>query len=383
MPVAPNTARSVETGTILGTLTLVLVATGLLLSPTMMTAVGGRAAEPVRSNGIYVAHLVAAVLLVAFTVWHLVPFAHAFGRKAARSLASQYTSFGLLLLVVVEVVTGVELWSHVYVPLPKAAAVWLHLVATFALLLPLSVHAARGAGIWWRRRVALAAAERAAGPALGVNLRRRFFLRLAAYALAAAALAGTIGTAAQRQLGAWRVNSIGRTPQLTKEDYRLRVTGLVNVPLELSFAQLTSLPTRTIEFTHHCVEGWTYTDEFTGVPLPEVLKLAGGAKPGARQLIFKSPERSTHILTRGQTYTTNFPYEDGLHDDVLLVFAAHGEDLPPIHGFPVRLMTPRKWGYKACKWLTEIEVSPDASYRGYWERNGYHNDGDYPGPIFS
>jgi len=113
-----------------------------------------------------------------------------------------------------------------------------------------------------------------------------------------------------------------------------------------------------------------------------VIEAAGGIQQGARTMILKSPEVSTHYLTRGQQYTTNFPVEDGLHDDVLLVHLAHGEDLPPIHGFPVRLMTPRKWGYKACKWLTEIELVADASHRGYWERAGYHNDGDYPGPIF-
>jgi DMSO/TMAO reductase YedYZ molybdopterin-dependent catalytic subunit len=45
-------------------------------------------------------------------------------------------------------------------------------------------------------------------------------------------------------------------------------------------------------------------------------------------------------------------------------------------------MTPRKWGFKACKWLTEIEVSGDSGYRGYWERARYNNDGDYPGPIW-
>ena len=56
---------------------------------------------------------------------------------------------------------------------------------------------------------------------------------------------------------------------------------------------------------------------------------------------------------------------------------------PAPHGFPVRAMSSCKWGYKMTKYLVEIEVTGDAAYRSYWERLGYHAEGDYPGPIFA
>lgn len=362
--------RSFENGVILGSLALLLAATGLFLSPTLVAS---------QSNGLYVAHVVLGLLFAVALVLHYAPVVRRTFKRADSTL--------LLVVAVVEVYTGFELWRHVYVPLPKALAVFVHLVLTGVLLAPLVPHALRGSRAWWARRraarVALARETPEAAWRAASSASRRMFLRLSAYAVAGVALAYAFGRAATQELGAWRVNSIGRTPALTKEGWTLKVTGLVNKPLTLTYAQLLAMRQVELRFTHHCVEGWTYEDTFTGVPLPEIIQAAGGAKAGARTLIFKSPETSRHPYTFGQQYTTNFPFEDGLHDDVLLVHKAHGEDLPPIHGFPVRLMTPRKWGYKACKWLTEIEVSSDAAHRGYWERAGYHNDGDYPGPIFA
>ena len=357
--------RAFESGAILGVLTLLLAGTGVLLSPSLFGT---------QSNSLYVAHVALGILLVVALVVHYAPLA----KRTLKKLDSAI----LFATLVVEIYTGVELWRRMYVPFPKAVAVAIHLALTAVLLVPLLLHAYRGTRAWWARRDAAAAvAQREGAPT--PHAARRLFLRLGAYAAAGAALAWAFGSAATAELGEWRVNSIGRTPALTKESWQLRITGLVNRPITLSYADLMRMRQVELRFTHHCVEGWTYEDTFTGVPLPDVIAAAGGVKAGARQLVFKSPETSRHPYTFGQQYTTNFPVQDGMHDDVLLVHKAHGEDLPPIHGFPVRLMTPRKWGYKACKWLTEIEVTGDASYRGYWERNGYHNDGDYPGPIFA
>lgn len=361
--------RSFETGTIVGVLTLLLAATGIALSPSLFGS---------QNNALYVAHVVLGLLLTVAVVVHFAP--------VIRRVLKQLDSAALVAILAVEVWTGIELWRHWYFPFPKAIAVLVHLALTLPLALPLATHAWRGTRSWWANRAAARAViarqppERAWRTEAGIA--RRTFLRVSAYAVAGVALAWTFGRAATAELMEWRVNSIGRTPALTKENWQLRVTGLVNKPITLTWAQLQAMRQVELRFVHHCVEGWTYEDTFTGVPLPDIINAAGGAKPGAQMLIFKSPETSRHPFTFGQQYTTSFPFADGLHDDVLLVHKAHGADLPPIHGFPVRLMTPRKWGYKACKWLTEIEVSSDASFRGYWERAGYHPDGDYPGPIF-
>jgi len=353
--VAATLERSFENGLVLGALTLLLAITGILLSPSV---------TGLQSNFLYALHVALGILLVGALLWHIVPL--------LRRALSRLDAAALIAFLVVEIWTGIELWRHLYVPFTKAAAVFVHLGLTALLVIPLATHTVKGFRVWRAKRV-----RKPASPA------RRVVLRLGAYAAAAAAMAYAFGTAAKAEIGTWRLNSIGRTPQITKGTYALKITGLVNKPITLTWDELMRMRQRELHFTHHCVEGWTYTDTFTGIPMPDIIAAAGGVKSGARTMILKSPEVSTHYLTRGQQYTTNFPVEDGLHDDVLLVHKAHGADLPPEHGFPVRMMTPRKWGFKACKWLTEIEISPDASYRGYWERAGYHNDGDYPGPIWA
>lgn len=378
---APPVGRTLETGSILGVLTLVLAATGLLLSPTI--GLGG-------GNAAYVAHLAAAVLLVAFLAWHLWPMTYSLIKKAGQKTWMRVMSFTLLALVLVEIVTGYVLWAHDYRILPKAPSVYVHLATTGLLVLPLLVHTIRGVSVWQSRRLARLTALKAAdsvgrgaearGQHAGVT--RRAFLRIVAYGTAGVALAVAFGRAASNEVRAWRLNSVGAIPDITKNDYRLKVTGLVNNPIELTFAQLVAMEERTREMTHHCVEGWTYTDVFTGIPLKDVINRAGGLKSNGRMLVFKSPEISRQPWAFGRHYTTSFPVQQRALDESLLVYAVAGQDLPAAHGFPVRLMTPTKWGYKACKWLVEIEVIEDTSYRGYWEDGGYHPVGDYPGPIF-
>jgi DMSO/TMAO reductase YedYZ molybdopterin-dependent catalytic subunit len=54
--------------------------------------------------------------------------------------------------------------------------------------------------------------------------------------------------------------------------------------------------------------------------------------------------------------------------------------VPDERGFPVLVVAEDKWGYKWAKWVTEIELSTDPNYRGYWESRGYSNNGDQKGP---
>jgi len=57
--------------------------------------------------------------------------------------------------------------------------------------------------------------------------------------------------------------------------------------------------------------------------------------------------------------------------------------LPPERGFPFQLVAEDKWGYKWIKWVTEIEVSDDTDYKGYWEKRGYSNSGDLDERFFN
>jgi DMSO/TMAO reductase YedYZ molybdopterin-dependent catalytic subunit len=60
----------------------------------------------------------------------------------------------------------------------------------------------------------------------------------------------------------------------------------------------------------------------------------------------------------------------------------NGAPLLPERGFPLQVVAESKWGYKWVKWVTQIELSPDPNYRGYWEQRGYSNNGELEGPIF-
>jgi DMSO/TMAO reductase YedYZ molybdopterin-dependent catalytic subunit len=58
-------------------------------------------------------------------------------------------------------------------------------------------------------------------------------------------------------------------------------------------------------------------------------------------------------------------------DDVLLAWRNHGEDLTPEHGWPLRLVVPKRYAWKSAKWLTGLRFS-DTNERGFWELRGYH-----------
>jgi len=64
-----------------------------------------------------------------------------------------------------------------------------------------------------------------------------------------------------------------------------------------------------------------------------------------------------------------------VNDDVLLADRHDGEPLTPEHGYPLRLVVPRRYFWKSAKWIRSIELV-DRDQPGFWERNGYHNEAD-------
>jgi DMSO/TMAO reductase YedYZ molybdopterin-dependent catalytic subunit len=75
-------------------------------------------------------------------------------------------------------------------------------------------------------------------------------------------------------------------------------------------------------------------------------------------------------------YTTSLPIDYLINNDILLAYKMNGVTLPPERGFPFQLVAESKWGYKWEKWVTQMELSDDVNYRGYWERLGYSNNAD-------
>ncbi|MCW4053290.1 MAG: molybdopterin-dependent oxidoreductase, partial [Candidatus Bathyarchaeota archaeon] len=77
-------------------------------------------------------------------------------------------------------------------------------------------------------------------------------------------------------------------------------------------------------------------------------------------------------------YSTSLPLEYIANNDILMAHKMNGIELPPERGFPFQLVAESKLGYKWIKWITEINLSDNEDYRGYWESRGYSNDADLP-----
>jgi DMSO/TMAO reductase YedYZ molybdopterin-dependent catalytic subunit len=165
----------------------------------------------------------------------------------------------------------------------------------------------------------------------------------------------------------YRIDTALTVPQVPTEGYRLRVTGLVDRELNLSFDDLLRRDVVEHDITLTCVSNTVGGElignaRWTGVRLDELLAEAG-VDPEATQVVGRSVDG----------YTCGFPIEaatDGRN--ALVAFGMNGEPLPLEHGFPVRLIVPGLYGYiSATKWLTEIELTTFEDFEQYWVPRGY------------
>jgi DMSO/TMAO reductase YedYZ molybdopterin-dependent catalytic subunit len=162
----------------------------------------------------------------------------------------------------------------------------------------------------------------------------------------------------------YRVDTALTVPSIDVGSWKLRIHGMVEREIELSFDDLLKRPLIERDITLNCVSnevGGPYigTARWLGVPLAPLLQELG-IKPGADQVVARSVE--------GMTIGT--PVETVLDGrDTMLCVGMNGEPLPLVHGFPVRMLTPGLYGYAgACKWLTEIELTTFADFDAYWVR---------------
>jgi DMSO/TMAO reductase YedYZ molybdopterin-dependent catalytic subunit len=164
----------------------------------------------------------------------------------------------------------------------------------------------------------------------------------------------------------FRENSIKGPQQIDKESYRLRVTGLVNAPRDYTYSQITSGHAAYEKVVQlDCVEGWSVKVLWQGILVSDLIKEVG-ADSSASTVIFRAADG----------YSTSLPLSYIEDNAILLAYRMNGVTLPAERGFPLQLVAEDKWGYKWAKWITEIELSDDAAYRGYWESRGYSNSGD-------
>jgi DMSO/TMAO reductase YedYZ molybdopterin-dependent catalytic subunit len=163
----------------------------------------------------------------------------------------------------------------------------------------------------------------------------------------------------------WPVLHYGSVPRVELTEWDLRVDGLVERPQRWTWEGFQALPRVQVRSDIHCVTRWSrYDNLWEGVSLREVLQKAG-----------PRPEARFAIIHAEQGFTTNLPLSELVTDDVLLADKHDGEALTPDHGWPLRLVVPRRYFWKSAKWVRRIELAAN-DQPGFWERNGYHNDAD-------
>jgi len=170
----------------------------------------------------------------------------------------------------------------------------------------------------------------------------------------------------------FRENSIKGPQQINTSSYKLKITGLVTNQKNYTYDEIIST------FQHYkkivtldCVEGWSVKILWEGILMKDLISEAQPDQ-SANTIIFKAYDG----------YTTSFPLNYTTDNNILLAYKMNNATLPPERGFPFQLIAESKWGYKWIKWVTEIELSNNPYYKGYWESRGYSNSGDLNESFF-
>ena len=142
--------------------------------------------------------------------------------------------------------------------------------------------------------------------------------------------------------------------------WRLELAGLIADKRPWTRQQIAGLPEAEMVIRHICVEGWDYIGQWSGVPLRAFLERIG-ADTRAQYVAFKTAD----------DYPSSIDMATALHPQTLLATKYAGETLPDPFGFPLRLRTSTKLGFKNPKWITAIEVT-NTYPGGYWENLGFN-----------
>ncbi len=169
----------------------------------------------------------------------------------------------------------------------------------------------------------------------------------------------------QRVVKTLPVLHVGPIPPFDPERWNFRVFGLVEEEVTFSYQEILQMPVTRVVADVHCVTGWSVLDTvWEGVSPRELLKRVK-VLPDARFVLVHSE----------YGYTTNLPLEALLDDDVVLAYRLNGAPLPPEHGYPLRLVVPKRYLWKSAKWVRAFELLAEDK-PGYWEQRGYHNNAD-------
>jgi len=357
--------------------------------------------------------------LLAGIVVMLIGFAAVIGIAAVRRIA--YGLAGLAVFAVIGVSAAIHLPTATAVDvIPTLAGVAVGAVAMVVLTRavweaypPAALSPAPPAALSPAPPAALSPATGVPGPRLGAGTPdRRRFLITGAGAAAVAAIAGGTGdkllgrfsiasSRAQVRLPApairaaavpagtelripgltpfftsnasfYRVDTDLVLPQVSPDNWTLKIDGMVDRELEFSFDELLKMPLTEADITLVCVSnqvGGSYNGNarWLGVPLAGLLRKAG-VKAGTDQVLSTSTDGMT--ISTPVAAIMDGPSLNG--PSALLAVGMNGQPLPIAHGFPARMIVPGLYGYvSATKWVTKLTLTTFAAQQAYWTQRGY------------
>lgn len=156
-------------------------------------------------------------------------------------------------------------------------------------------------------------------------------------------------------------------------NYTLRVDGLVENPVELSFADLKAMPKQEQITQHYCIQGWSGIAKWGGVPMREIVDLVRPL-PQARWVVFYSFAPGAE----GGRYYDAHNIQHMRHRLTLLAYEMNGEPLTELHGAPLRLRNERELGFKHVKWIEAVEFVDSFEHLGAGQ-GGYNEDHEFYG----
>ncbi|MFY9640270.1 MAG: molybdopterin-dependent oxidoreductase [Rhodomicrobium sp.] len=154
--------------------------------------------------------------------------------------------------------------------------------------------------------------------------------------------------------------SINEVKPVDGTTWKLELAGKIGNKAPWTKEALYALPRETQITQHVCVEGWDYIGKWSGVRLAHFFDLIGADK-NAKYVAFKCADK----------YWGSIDMASALHPQTILATHYAGQPIGDAYGFPMRLKTPVKLGFKQPKWIYAIEVT-NTYPGGYWEDGGYN-----------
>lgn len=157
----------------------------------------------------------------------------------------------------------------------------------------------------------------------------------------------------------------GPVPHVDLKKWDFKVFGLVDEPIKFTWDEFMALPQSQVTMDIHCVTRWSKLDTtWEGVLISDLMK----------QINLK-PQAHFVLAHAEYGFTANVPLEVFLDEQTILAHKFGGKPLEKDHGWPLRLVVPKKYFWKSAKWIRGIEFL-DKDKLGFWERNGYNNSAD-------